>query len=288
MSAFATKIEQVQRQQAPATVRTAPTARRRLALISVAFWHMLRRDLTIGVIREAGPMIAHTVGQPFFLLLVFGRIMPMVGATQALYPALFYPGVVALNIFLTGVQSITVAMVLDFGTTREIDDRLLAPAPISVVALEKVVFGAMRALIAGLLTIALALLVVGPGFQMRTDMLLPLLGVLVLIALTSAALGLWIGAALPFDKIWLIFTLVFTVTQFTGCVFFTWRSLDSLKIMQIITLTNPVTFAAEALRATMVSGMATMPLGWAVVGMGACLVGFLFLGLRTFRKRAIS
>ena len=288
MSAFATKVEQVQSQQASVTVYTAPTTRRRLAIISVAFWHMLRRDLTIGVIREFGPMIAHTVGQPFFLLLVFGRILPMVGATQALYPALFYPGVVALNVFLTGVQSITVAMVIDFGTTREIDDRLLAPAPTSVVALEKIFFGAMRALIAGLLTIALALLVVGPGFQMRTDMLLPLLGVLVLIALTSAALGLWIGAALPFDMIWLIFTLVFTVTQFTGCVFFTWRSLDSLRVIQIITLTNPVTFAAESLRATMVAGTATMPLGWAVGGMGACLVGFLFLGLRTFRKRAIS
>lgn len=288
MSASATKLELVQSQRAPSTVYTFPTTRKRLALISVAFWHMLRRDLTIGIIREFGPLLAHSVGQPFLLLLVFGRILPMVGSTQALYPTLFYPAVVGLNVFLTGVQSITVGMVLDLGAAREIDDRLLAPAPISAVALEKIVFGALRALIAGLLTIVLALLIVGPGFQMRTDMLLPLFGVLVLIALASAALGLWIGAALPFDMIWLIFTLVFTVTQFTGCVFFTWRSLDSLKVMQIITLTNPVTFASEALRATMVSGTATMPLGWAMAGLGMCLVGSLFLGLRTFRKRALS
>jgi ABC-2 type transport system permease protein len=41
------------------------------------------------------------------------------------------------------MQGVTLPLVLDLGFAREIDDRLLAPLPIGLVAMEKVLFAAM-------------------------------------------------------------------------------------------------------------------------------------------------
>jgi ABC-2 type transport system permease protein len=40
--------------------------------------------------------------------------------------------------------------VIDFSFTKEIEDRLLAPLPVGMVAVEKVVFASLRALLAAL------------------------------------------------------------------------------------------------------------------------------------------
>lgn len=277
-------------------LQAAPTSRsqagRRMAIMLFAFWHTLRRDIMV-TIREFMPFIMQVLVQPFCLLFVFGNVLPSVGTAQKIYPAFFLPGVVALNIVLAGVQGITISLMLDLSSNREIDDRLLAPLPISMVALEKIVFSAVRALAAGAITFPLAFLILGSGFQVRTDALIPMLGIMILTALSSAALGLVIGAALPADKIYLLFTLIFSATLYTGCVFFSWSSLSSIKALQIITLFNPLTYAAEGLRYTMVplthgQAFTTMPIGWVLLGLTGSFLLFLFIGLRAFHRRAVS
>jgi ABC-2 type transport system permease protein len=287
MSTIATSTLLVQ-----ATARSRSRPRRRFFILLVAFWHTLRRDMLVSV-REFMPFIMQTLVQPFFFLLVFGRILPDVGLSQQLYPALFLPGVVALNIALAGVQSIAISLIIDLNSAREIDDRLLAPLPISLVAIEKIVFATLRSLVSGAVTIPLGYWLLGSGYQIRTDMLAPLIGIMLLTALTSSALGLLIGAGLPADKIFLLFTIVFSATQFTGCVFFTWTSLNSFKVFQIITLLNPVTYACEGLRYAMVppihgQALATLPIGWVLVGLSVSFVISLTLGLRAFRQKALS
>ncbi|HEY0754191.1 MAG TPA: ABC transporter permease [Ktedonobacteraceae bacterium] len=277
---------------AKANLSMGPLPGKRYMVLLLAFWHILRRDLRVSV-REWVPFIMQTLVQPFFFLLVFGRIMPEAGLSQASYPALFLPGVVALNIGLAGVQSIAISLITDLGGAREIDDRLLAPLPVALSALEKVVFASLRSLIAGAVTIPLGYLLLGSGFQVRTDMIVTLIVVMVLTALTSSALGLLFGAGLPIDKIFLLFTIVFSLVQFTGCVFFTWTSLNDFKVFQIITLLNPVTYACEGLRYAMVppvhgQAIATLPIVWVVLGLSAFFVVFMILGIRAFRKRAVS
>ena len=124
-------------------------------------------------------------------------------------------------------------------------------------------------------------------------MLLPLVGMMALYALSSGALGLAIGAALPADKIYLLFTLILSGTLYTGCVYYSWSSISSIKVLQIITLFNPLTYASEGLRYAMVppihgQAVATLPIGWALVGLIGSLVIFFTIGIRTFHKRVIS
>ena len=55
-----------------------------------------------------------------------------------------------------GIQSVALPMVQEFGYTREIEDRVLAPLPVALVAIEKIVAGALQGLFAALLVFPIA------------------------------------------------------------------------------------------------------------------------------------
>jgi ABC-2 type transport system permease protein len=274
------------------TSSTFSYSKRHISVAFIAFWHTLRRDILV-IAREIITFLIQVLVQPFSLLLVFGKILPGVGMTQQMYPALLLPGVVAITIFLASVQGVTISLMLDLGHSREIDDRLLAPLPVSLIAVEKVIFTAIRAGVAGAITFPLAYLILGKGYQVRTDMLIPIISIIVLYALSSAALGLVIGTILSADKIYLVFTLIFSATLYTGCVYYTWSAISSIKVLQIITLFNPLTYASEGLRYAMVppvhgQAVSTLPIGWALLGLSVSFLIFLAIGIQIFHKRVIS
>lgn len=182
---------------------------------------------------------------------------------------------------------------LDLGYNREIDDRLLAPLPVSLVAIEKVLFAAIRAMVAGAIILFLASWILGSGYHVQTDNIILLVSIMFLYALSSAALGLVIGAALPAEKLYLISTLIVSATLYTGCVYYLWSAVSSLKVLQILTLFNPLTYASEGLRYAMVppingQAITTLPIGWVLVGLSASVLIFLVIGIRIFQKRVTS
>ena len=73
---------------------------------------------------------------------------------------------------------------------REIDDRLLSPQPILLVAVEKILLSASRGLVAGALVFPLAWWILGSGYQVSTEHLAILVGLMALESLVGAALGL--------------------------------------------------------------------------------------------------
>jgi ABC-2 type transport system permease protein len=264
----------------------------RIAIMFAAFWHTLRRDIMVTA-REFIPFLIQVLVQPVSLLFVFGRILPGVGTMQQMYPAVFLPGIVALTIFLASLQGVTVTLMLDLGYNREIDDRLLAPLPVSLVAIEKVLFAAIRAMVAGAIILFLAAWILGSGYHVQTDNIFLLVSIMFLYALSSSALGLVIGAALPAEKLYLIFTLIVSATLYTGCVYYLWSAVSSLKVLQILTLFNPLTYASEGLRYAMVppingQAITTLPIDWVLVGLSASVLIFLVIGIRIFHKRVIS
>src|SRR6266511_3160800 len=94
-------------------------------------------------------------------------------------------------------------LVIDFSFTKEIEDRLLAPLPVGFVALEKILFGTLRALIAGAIMFPIGRLVLGTlPFQASRTWLL--IAFLLLGAVMGSGLGMTLG------------TLVLTPLLFTG------------------------------------------------------------------------
>ena len=51
-------------------------------------------------------------------------------------------GVVGLSVIFQGIQAVALPLVQEFGYTKEIEDRVLAPLPVTMVGVAKIVSGA--------------------------------------------------------------------------------------------------------------------------------------------------
>ena len=82
---------------------------------------------------------------------MFTYVFPKIGqgmggpASEAEFATLIVPGVVGLAIIFQGVQAVALPLVQEFGFTREIEDRVLAPLPVWSVGLQKIVRRRCRA-----------------------------------------------------------------------------------------------------------------------------------------------
>lgn len=251
-----------------------------------AFLAVLWRDLYVTG-RELPVFLAQVVLQPLFLLFVFGKVLTDLGFAQPGYTRVLFPGIVALTAFVTGLQSTAFPLVIDFSFTKEIEDRLLAPLPVGMVAVEKVVFASLRALLAALVMLPIGVLVLG-SIPWRPAGLPLFATVLVLGCLAGSCLGMIMGTAVPANRINVMFALVLTPLLFTGASQYPWASLDHLRWFQVICALNPLTYLSEALRAEMAPGVPHLPL-WVCA---AALLGFLVLfgvaSLIGFRRRALD
>jgi ABC-2 type transport system permease protein len=257
-----------------------------------AFLAIISRDLLV-TRRQAITFLLQTLVQPLFFLFVFGKVFTSIGVANRGFPALLLPGIVALTTFLTAMQSTSIDLARDLGFTLEIEDRLLAPIPITLVAIEKILLAALRGLIAGTLVFPLAYWILGDAYHVRTDHLAVLIGLLVLIAFVGAALGVLLGVLAPVQQLALVFALVLTPLIFTGCTYYPWAALGSIKWFQIVTLFNPLTYAAEGMRYAMVPPiqgfeLQTLDIGWVLLALGSSLVVCLIGGVLLFRRRVVS
>ena len=251
-----------------------------------AFWAVLYRDLYVTA-RELPAFLAQVILQPFFFLFVFGKVLGSLGYTRNNYADLLFPGLLALTAVITSMQTLAFPLVAEFGWTREIEDRLLAPMPTSFVAAEKVLFALLRAMVATLVMIPIGIIVLGSIPWEWSNFGLFLLG-LVFGALVGAGFGLLLGTAVPPQRISLVFSLVFTPLLFTGCSQYPWPSLDSIRWFQIVTACNPMTYVSEMLRGALTPSVPHIqPWICIVVLIGAISV-LLTLGIRGFYRRAID
>jgi ABC-2 type transport system permease protein len=250
------------------------------------FGAILWRDIFVTG-RELPAFLAQVVVQPFFLLFVFGRILADLGYTRPGYAQLLLPGVVALTAVLTALQSTALPLVIEFSFTKEIEDRLLAPLPTWLVAIEKMVFAAMRALIAAVLMFPIGVLVLG-SVPFRLAGLPLLVPVLVLGSLAGAAMGLTLGTLVDPRRINIVFALVLTPLLFTGASQYPWPSLDRLPWFQVVTLFNPLTYASEGMRAALIPQVPHLAPWISLSALVASVGLFTAVGIRGFLRRAID
>lgn len=251
-----------------------------------AFLAILRRDLLV-TWNELPTFLAQVILQPLFLLLVFGKVLGALGYTRGGYADLLFPGLLALTAVITGMQALAFPLVIEFGWTKEIEDRLLAPVSTGLVAIEKLVFASMRGVVACLVMIPVGYIVLG-GIPWRWAGVPLLIAVLVLAALLGAAIGLALGTAVTPNRINIVFSLVFTPLLFTGCSQYPWPSLSALRWFQVITAMNPMTYASEGMRAALVPDVPHMAPWITLILLPAAIVALVALGLRGFYRRAID
>ncbi len=251
------------------------------------FFALLGRDAHVAR-RNLVPLLLQTFLQPLLFVFVFGRVMTGNGFLPPAYKSLLLPGIMAMSMVFTGMWAVAMPLIAEFQFTREIEDRLLAPIDISWVAIEKVVAGLIQAIVAGLMVIPLAWIILRPGLEIHINNVLLFALIIFLVASFSACGGLALGCTVDQQHIGLMFSMVMTPMIFFGCTYYPWSSLEKFPILQKIVLINPLAYASEGLRATLVPQFPHLSLPLILVALSFFDILLLVLGLRQFHKKSVS
>jgi len=259
-----------------------------------AFAGLYLRDLRV-LSRELMPFLLRVGMQPLLFLFVFTSVMPhmssgnpMTAGAGPSFGTVLLPGLMAVAIMFSGIAAVALPLSTEFGITREIDDRVMCPVPVAVVAIEKVCFSAMQSMVAALLVIPMAIFIPAtPVYPQIHNWFLFAL-VLIMSSLLAGALGLAIGSSVAPKQIGLVFSIVVVPITFLGCVYYPWAYLEKIRWLQVAVLFNPIVYISEGLRAAVTPGVNHMP-EWAIL---LALTFFLLIlgrfGVRGFLKRVIS
>ena len=255
----------------------------------IAFGTMLLRD--VAVLRKTFIQFAlRTIMQPLLFVFVFTYVFPKIGqgiggaGGEKTFASLLVPGVIAIACIFQGIQAVALPLVQDFGYSREIEDRVMAPLPVWAVAVEKLLAGALQGLVAALIVFPLALFVPSTPVQLSVRPL-ELVTLLPLACVTGAALGLLIGTRVSPRQVPLIFGIVVIPITFLGATYYPWAALVQIRWLQDVVLLNPLVYMSEAMRVSLTPDIGHMPL-WAIYG---GLIGFAtvltWLGVTGFIRR---
>ncbi|RZQ63651.1 ABC transporter permease [Amycolatopsis suaedae] len=251
------------------------------------FFAVLWRDIFVTG-RELGPFLAQVIIQPFFMLFIFGVVLTGIGYVQGDFVQILLPGIVALNGFLGALQNTTMPLVMDFSWTREIEDRLLAPLPIPLVAIEKMVFGALRGVLAALLMIPVGFIILD-GVHWPASAWPAMLGLIVLGSLVGAAIGMTIGTLVTPRRINIMFAVILVPLMFTGSTQFPWAELHNLRWFQVVCALNPLTYVSEGMRDVLLGGtVRAIPLWIDLLVIAGSIGLFGAIGIKGFLRRALD
>lgn len=255
--------------------------------IASVFFALLRRDVLVAR-KELVFFLVRTTMQPLLFLIVFGFLLPKMNFVGKGYQTALLPGILAVSLSLSAIQSVALPMVQDFGWTREIEDRLLAPVPTQLIAAEKIVAGMIQGFIAAAFVLPIARLVMGPIPDLTLAHVGSIVGIIVLGSLAFSSFGMWLGTAIAPQQIGLMFSVIIAPMLFFGCAYYPWRGLDVVPVMKYVVLVNPMVYVSEGMRGALTPAVPHMPLG--VVAAALIVISAIFwtLGMRSFFKRAIG
>ena len=279
-------------------MRTATSASR------IALRALILRDLVV-LWKHKIEFVIRTVVQPFLLCFVFLYVFPKIGqavggsgsrsagAASSAFATVLVPGVVGISIMFQGVQAVALQMSQEFGFTREIEDRVQAPCPIWLVAMAKVLSGAMQGVISAVIVLPIASVVHAGGVEAHINLHWWYILTLVPISCVAmASLGLVLGTSFEPRNIGLMFGFVVLPITFLGGTYYQWTRLVPVKVgawhwLQTIVLVNPLIYVNEGMRAAFTNAQHMHLYVIYPVLIGFCTL-FLRIGLRNFRRRVLA
>jgi ABC-2 type transport system permease protein len=253
---------------------------------------LMARDTRV-LRREAAAFLTRTVMQPLLFVFVFAFVFPRIGqavggAAGGDFATILVPGLVAVAIVFQGIIAVALPLSNEFGGTKEIEDRVLAPVPVTVVAVEKILFGAIQSLLAGALVLPMVLAVPATPVALEVGSWPLLVVVAILSALLSGSLGLALGTFVSPRQIGLMFSVVVLPLTFLGAVYYPWAALEAVRWLQVLVLLNPLVYVSEGLRAALTPGVQTMPPAAFLAALAVSNLVLAGAGLRGFVRRTVG
>jgi ABC-type polysaccharide/polyol phosphate export permease len=260
------------------------------------FAAMMAREFRV-LGRNAPSTFIRAVMQPLLFAFVFAYVLPKIGGgfggggrSGVSFSTILVPGLMGSMFLMQGMFGTTMPLVMEFSWQRTIEDRALAPVPISVLGVQKITAGAIQAFLGAAIVFPVVYWVhaAGQGPHIDVTNWFLLIVVMVFSATLTASLGLYLGTVVDPRKVQMIFAVVLLPLTMLGCVYYPWSALHVIRWLQILVLVNPMVYMTEGLRAALTPGLGHMPL-WAIMLalVGGTLV-FGTLAVRTFRNRVVG
>lgn len=259
----------------------------------IAFWGLMLRDARV-LRRDLFSFVIRTIMNPLFFVFIFTDIMPKIGqgfaatGTHANFATVLVPGLVAVAILFQGIMAVALPLSVELSGTHEIEDRLMAPLPVSWVAFEKIFFSVLQSFIAAAAVFPMVYFIPATPVYVHVASWWLLIVVIVLSGFAAGALGLALGTLVKPQQIGMIFAVVVTPLVFLGCIYYPWALLAPVRWLQIVSLANPLVYVSEGLRQALTPTVPHMP-AWAfLTALLVSAVVFTAWGVQGFKKRVIG
>ncbi|SHE81368.1 ABC-2 type transport system permease protein [Ferrithrix thermotolerans DSM 19514] len=264
----------------------------RMSYVRVIF-ALLARDLAV-LRKTAAFFVIRVVMQPLLFVFVFTYVFPKIGqgvggggSKEAEFSTLLVAGVVGISIIFQAIQAVALPLVQEFGYTKEIEDRALAPMPTWGLAIEKILSGAVQAVFAGAVVFPIVLFVPATPVHLHIDW--PVLITLVpLAAIVSGTLGLTIGTLIPPNQVALIFAIIVLPITFLGAVYYPWASLTPISWLKDVVLVNPLVYINEGLRAALTTGVPHMEIGYVYLALIVFALVLGYVSIKGLNRRVVG
>lgn len=258
-----------------------------------AFKALLLRDLQ--VLRKTFWQFAiRTIMQPLMLVFVFTYVFPKIGegiggspAGQAAFSTLLLAGVIASTMVFQGVQAVALPLVQEFGFTKEIEDRVMAPMPVWAIAIEKISAGAAQSLLAAAVVFPLATFIPATPVHLSIHWLY-LLTITPLAAWVGASLGMVMGTKVDPRYVSLLFSIVILPMTFLGAIYYPWARLGPIPWLKWLVLINPLVYMSEGFRVALTRGVPHMPVAAIYLALIGSSVLLTWVGIQGFKKRVLT
>lgn len=281
--------------RAHARISAAPT-RSAARSSRTALKALVLRDLVV-LRKNFWEFVIRTLVQPFLLCFVFLYVFPKIGQgigaighAGPSFATILVPGLVAVAINFQGIQAVALPLVQEFSYTKEIEDRILAPVPVWMVGLEKILSGVIQSIVAAAVVFPIVLLVHAKGQAPEVHVASwPLFLVVVLLAsFLGASFGLLIGTTFDPRKLPLLFSLIVIPITFLGCVYYPWATLSPIPWLKYAVLVNPLVYMSEGLRAALTPSLPHMPEAAFLSVLSVGTLAMALLALRMFHRRVVD
>jgi ABC-2 type transport system permease protein len=267
---------------------------------------MMAREFRV-LRRNAISTFTRAVMQPLLFVFVFAWVFPKIGGGFSLggagaagaakaaagpvnFATILVPGLMASMLLMQGIMAVTFPLVMEFSWQRTIEDRALAPVPIGVLAIQKIVAGAIQSFIGAAIVFPIVLLVhaAGQAPHVHVTNWALFIFILAFASLLTSSLGLLLGTIMDPRKMQMLFAMILLPATMLGCVYYPWSALHHIRWLQIAVLINPMVYMSEGLRAVLTPVLGHMPMWGVLLALVGGTAVFGYLGTRTFTKRVLN
>jgi ABC-2 type transport system permease protein len=267
---------------------------------------MMAREFRV-LRRNAISTFTRAVMQPLLFVFVFAWVFPKIGGGFSLggagaagaakaaagpvnFATILVPGLMASMLLMQGIMAVTFPLVMEFSWQRTIEDRALAPVPIGVLAIQKIVAGAIQSFIGAAIVFPIVLLVhaAGQAPHVHVTNWALFIFILAFASLLTSSLGLLLGTIMDPRKMQMLFAMILLPATMLGCVYYPWAALHHIRWLQIAVLINPMVYMSEGLRAVLTPVLGHMPMWGVMLALVGGTAVFSYLGTRTFTNRVLN